>query len=160
MFVLPGLSEDLSVVGLLQMEEQQVLTAQAAVLHQQRFLAPHSKADSPTRKSGSDQQNSPFSSPIQPVCKANGEQRLTVHYCDLNEFTPSLSAAVPHTTHARIPVRIGLKSTQVVCHTDNASAFFSIPLATECMHSFGGGFIVPGIVCPNTGSTAQPFATH
>ncbi|KAJ7406640.1 endogenous retrovirus group k member 19 pol [Pitangus sulphuratus] len=39
--------------------------------------------------------HSPFNSPIWPMCKSNGEWRLTVDYCGLNEVTPSLSAAVP-----------------------------------------------------------------
>ncbi|PKU35905.1 hypothetical protein llap_13795 [Limosa lapponica baueri] len=38
---------------------------------------------------------SPFNSPIWPVRKSNGEWRLTVDYCGLNEVRPPLSAAMP-----------------------------------------------------------------
>ncbi|KAF4793364.1 hypothetical protein TURU_112098 [Turdus rufiventris] len=39
--------------------------------------------------------HSPFNSPIWPVCKSDGEWRLTEDYRALNEVTPLLSAAVP-----------------------------------------------------------------
>ncbi|RMC19234.1 hypothetical protein DUI87_03840 [Hirundo rustica rustica] len=39
--------------------------------------------------------HSPFNSPIWPVCKSDGEWRLTVDYRALNKVTPPLSAAVP-----------------------------------------------------------------
>ncbi|KAF4791745.1 hypothetical protein TURU_127571 [Turdus rufiventris] len=38
--------------------------------------------------------HSPFNSPIWPMCKSDGEWRLTVDYCALNEVTPPLSATV------------------------------------------------------------------
>ncbi|RMB91553.1 hypothetical protein DUI87_32132 [Hirundo rustica rustica] len=68
---LPGLSENPCAVGLLKMIPE--LESQGVV----------SKT------------HSPFNSPIWPVCKSDGEWRLTVDYRALNEMTPPLSAALP-----------------------------------------------------------------
>ncbi|KAF4793360.1 hypothetical protein TURU_112086 [Turdus rufiventris] len=73
--------------------------------------------------------HSPFNSPIWPVCKSDGEWRLTVDYCALNEVTPLLSAAVPDMLEGQYEVES--KAAQWYATTDIANAFFSIPLAAE-----------------------------
>ena len=99
--VLPGLSEDLSVVGLLQVKEQQVPIATKTV-HRWQYctnrdsLLPIRKLICQIESPGVISKiHSPFNSLIWPVHKANGEWRLTVDYCGLNEVIPPLSAAVP-----------------------------------------------------------------
>ena len=99
--VLPGLSEDPSAVGLLQVKEQQVPIATKAV-HRRQYrtnrdsLLPIHKLIRQLESQGViSRTHSPFNSPIWPVRKASGEWRLTVDYRGLNEVTPPLSAAVP-----------------------------------------------------------------
>ncbi|RMC15834.1 hypothetical protein DUI87_08038 [Hirundo rustica rustica] len=73
-------------------------------------------------------------SPIWPVRKSDGEWRLTVDYCALNEVTPPLSAAVPD----MLELQYELESKAAKWYTtmDIANAFFSIPLAAECRPEF------------------------
>ncbi|GAB0205792.1 hypothetical protein GRJ2_003044800 [Grus japonensis] len=91
---LPGLSEDPSVVGLLRVEEQQVLIATTTV-HRRQYrtnrdsLVPIHKLIRQLEGQGViSRTHSPFNSPIWPVWKSNGEWRLTVDYRGLNEATP------------------------------------------------------------------------
>ncbi|RMC16222.1 hypothetical protein DUI87_08437 [Hirundo rustica rustica] len=98
---LPGLLENPSAVGLLKVEEQRVPVATSMVHHQQYQI--NRDAVIPIRKMIHELEtqvvvsktHSPFNSPIWPVCKSDGEWRLTVDYRALNEVTPPLSAAVP-----------------------------------------------------------------
>ena len=97
--VLPGLSEDPSAVGLLQVKEQQVPIATKAV-HRRQYrtnrdsLLPIHKLIHQLESQGViSRTHSPFNSPIWPVRKASGEWRLTVDYRGLNEVTPPRSAA-------------------------------------------------------------------
>ncbi|GAB0208885.1 hypothetical protein GRJ2_003354200 [Grus japonensis] len=97
---LPGLLEDLSVVGLLRVEEQQVPIATTTV-HRQQYrtnrdsLVPIHKLIRQLEGQGVISRTcSPFNSPIWPARKSNGEWRLTVDYRGLNEVTPPMSAAV------------------------------------------------------------------
>ena len=101
MSALPDLSEDPSVVGLLQVKEQQVPIATKTV-HRRQYrtnrdsLLPIQKLICQLESQGVvSKTHSPFNSPIWPVRKASGEWRLTVDYRGLNEVTPPLSAAVP-----------------------------------------------------------------
>ncbi|KAK4810718.1 LOW QUALITY PROTEIN: hypothetical protein QYF61_007692 [Mycteria americana] len=96
---LPGLSEDPFIVGLLQVEEQQVTIATRTV-HWQQYrtnqdsLAPIHELIHQLESQGAISKTcSPFNSPIWPMQKSDGG--LTVDYCGLNEVTPPLSAAVP-----------------------------------------------------------------
>ncbi|GAB0189170.1 hypothetical protein GRJ2_001382300 [Grus japonensis] len=77
---------------------------------------------------------SPFNSPIWPVRKSNGEWRLTVDYCGLNEVTPPMSAAVPDMLE--LQCELESKADKWYATTDVANAFFSIPLAAECRPQF------------------------
>ncbi|KAK4832777.1 hypothetical protein QYF61_025624 [Mycteria americana] len=88
---LPGLSEDPSVVGLLQVKEQQVPIS-TMTEHWQQYrtnqdsLVPIHKLILRLESQGVIRKtHSPFSSPIWPVEKSNGEWRLTVDCCGLNE---------------------------------------------------------------------------
>ncbi|GAB0184005.1 hypothetical protein GRJ2_000865800 [Grus japonensis] len=98
---LPGLSEDPSVVGLLRAEEQQVPIATTTIRQQQYHtnrdsLIPIHKLIHQLEGQGVISRTcSPFNSPIWPVQKSNGEWRLTVDYCGLNEVTPPMNTAVP-----------------------------------------------------------------
>ena len=92
--------------------------------------------------------------------KASGEWRLTVEYCDLNEVTSSLSAAVPDTLE--LQYELESKAVKWYATTDIANAFFSIPLATKCRPQFA--FTWRGVHytwnhLPRGGNTAQQFAT-
>ncbi|KAK4806934.1 hypothetical protein QYF61_027301 [Mycteria americana] len=98
---LPGLSEDLSLVGLLQVEEQQVPIATMTV-HQRQYrtnresLVPiHELIQQLESQGVISKTHSPFNSPIWLVQKSNGEWRLTVAYRGQNEVTLLLSADVP-----------------------------------------------------------------
>jgi len=99
--ILPGLSEDPSVVGLLRVAEQQVPIATTTVHRRQyrtnrdSLLPIHQLIRQLECQGVISKTRSPFNSPIWPVRKSTGEWRLTVHYCGLNEVTPPLSAAVP-----------------------------------------------------------------
>ncbi|KAK4819027.1 hypothetical protein QYF61_024181 [Mycteria americana] len=77
---------------------------------------------------------SPFNSPIWPVQKPNGERRLTVDYCGLNEVMPPLSAAVPDVLELQYEPES--KAAKWYATIDIANAFFSIPLAAECRPQF------------------------
>jgi len=133
--VLPGLSEDLFVVVLLQVKEQQVPTATKTV-HRGQY---HTNRDSlhPIHKlirqlesqRVISKTHSPFNSPIWPVCEASGEWRLTVDYPALNEVTPLLSAAV--LDMLELQYELESKADEWYA-TDIANAFFFISLATEC----------------------------
>lgn len=99
--VLPGLSEDLTVVGFLCVKEQQVPIVTKPI-HRRQYhtnrdsLIPIQKLIRQLESQGViSKTHSPFKSPIRPECKASGEWRLTVDYRGLNEVTPPLSAAVP-----------------------------------------------------------------
>ncbi|RMB89035.1 hypothetical protein DUI87_34605 [Hirundo rustica rustica] len=98
---LPGLSENPSAVGLLKVEEQRVPVATSTV-HRRQYrtnrdaVIPIHKMIRELESQGVvSKTHSPFNSPIWPVRKPDGEWRLTVDYCALNEVTPPLSAAVP-----------------------------------------------------------------
>ncbi|RMC17104.1 hypothetical protein DUI87_05681 [Hirundo rustica rustica] len=112
---LPGLSENPSAVGLLKVQEQRMIQE----LESQGVVS---------------KTHSPFNSPIWPVRKSEGEWRLTVDYCALNEVTPPLSAAVPD----MLELQYELESKAAKWHAtiDIANAFFSIPLAAECRPQF------------------------
>ena len=100
MSALSGLSEDLSVVGLLRVKEQQVPIATKTV-HRQQY---HNRDSSlpilklirqRVRERSAEPTHLLNQNPIWPVRKASAEWRLTVDYCGLNEVTSPLSAAVP-----------------------------------------------------------------
>ena len=55
-----------------------------------------------------------FNSPMWPWWKSNGEGKLTVDFCGLNEVTPPLSAAVSGILELH-SVQNGLKGSQVLC---------------------------------------------
>ncbi|KAK4831260.1 hypothetical protein QYF61_016730 [Mycteria americana] len=91
---LPSLSENPSVVGLLRVEEQQ---SQGVI--------------SKTR--------SPCNNPIWPVQKSNGEWRLTIDFCGLNEFTLPPSATVPDMLELQYKLEsmlLGWKHSPTICH--------------------------------------------
>ncbi|KAJ7405412.1 hypothetical protein BTVI_69172 [Pitangus sulphuratus] len=77
---------------------------------------------------------SPFNSPIWPVRKSNGEWRLMVDYCGLNEVTPPLSAAV--LDMLELQYELESKAAKWYATIDIANATFSIPLAAECRPQF------------------------
>ncbi|GAB0185014.1 hypothetical protein GRJ2_000966700 [Grus japonensis] len=137
---LPGLSEDPSVVGLLRVEEQQVPIATTTV-HRRQYrtnrdsLVPIHKLIRQLEGWGViSRTHSPFNSPIWPAWKSNGEWRLTVDYCGLNEVTPPMSAAVPDVLE--LQYELESKAAKWYATTDIANAFFSIPLAAECRPQF------------------------
>ncbi|KAK4807210.1 hypothetical protein QYF61_024330 [Mycteria americana] len=68
--------------------------------------------------------------PIWPVQKSNGEWRLTVDYCGLNEVTLPLSAAM--LDMLELQYELDSKAAKWYATTDITNAFFSIPLAAEC----------------------------
>ncbi|RMC14961.1 hypothetical protein DUI87_07140 [Hirundo rustica rustica] len=78
--------------------------------------------------------HSPFNSPIWPVCKSDGEWRLTVDYRAWNEVTQPLSAAVPDML--ALQYELESKAAKWYATIDIANAFFSIPLAAECRPQF------------------------
>ncbi|KAK4810038.1 LOW QUALITY PROTEIN: hypothetical protein QYF61_005101 [Mycteria americana] len=137
---LPGLSEDSFVVGLLQVEEQQVPTATRTV-HWQQYctnrdsLAPIHELILQLESQGViSKTHSPFNSPIWPLQKSDGGWRLTVGYCGLNKATPPLSAAVPDMLE--LQYELESKAAKRYATTDIANEFFSIPLAAECRPQF------------------------
>ncbi|RMB94859.1 hypothetical protein DUI87_28663 [Hirundo rustica rustica] len=98
---LPGLSENPSAVGLLKVQEQWVPIA-TSIVHRRQYrttrdaVIPIHKMIQELESQGVvSKTHSPFNSPLWPVRKSKGEQRLTVDYRALNEVTPPLSAAVP-----------------------------------------------------------------
>ncbi|XP_010568992.1 PREDICTED: uncharacterized protein LOC104833793 [Haliaeetus leucocephalus] len=137
---LPGLSEDPFIVGLLQVEEQQVPIATRTV-HRQQYqtnrdsLAPiHELIHHLESQGVISKTHSPFNSPIWPVQKSDGGWRLTVDYHGLNEVTPPLSAAVPDMLE--LQYELASKAATWYATIDIANAFFSIPLAAECRPQF------------------------
>ncbi|KAK4810705.1 hypothetical protein QYF61_007679 [Mycteria americana] len=137
---LPVLSEDPSVVGLLRVEEQQVLIATTTV-HQRQYrtnrdsLIPIHKLIRRLESQGViSKTRSPFNSPIWPEQKSNGEWRLTVDYCGLNEVMPLLSAAVPDMLE--LQYELESKAAKWYATINIANVFFSIPLAAECRPQF------------------------
>ncbi|KAF4803562.1 hypothetical protein TURU_014995 [Turdus rufiventris] len=78
--------------------------------------------------------HSPFNSPIWPVRKSDGEWRLNVDYCALNEVTPPLRAAVPDMQE--LQYELECKAARWYATIDIANAFLSIPLAAECKPQF------------------------
>ncbi|KAF4801205.1 hypothetical protein TURU_036706 [Turdus rufiventris] len=78
--------------------------------------------------------HSPFNSPIWPVCKSDGEWRLTVNYRALNKVTPLPSAAVPNMLE--LWYELESKAAKWCTTTDITNAFFCIPLAAECRPQF------------------------
>ena len=165
MSTLSGLSEDLSVVGLLRVKEQQVPIATKTV-HRRQYrtnrdsLLPILKLICQLESQGViSKTHSPFNSPIWPVHKASGEWRLTVDYRGLNEVTRPLSAAV--SDMLEVQYELESKAAKWCTTTDIANAFFSIHLATECRPQFA--FTWRGVQytwnrCPRCGNTAQQFA--
>jgi len=138
--ILPGLSEDPSVVGLLRVEEQQVPIA-TTTLHRQQYrtnrdsLIPIHQLIRQLESQGVIRKTrSPFNSPIWPMRKSTGEWRLTIDYRGLNEVTPPLSAAVPDMLE--LQYQLESKAVKWYATIDIANAFFSIPLAAECRPQF------------------------
>ncbi|RMC17141.1 hypothetical protein DUI87_05718 [Hirundo rustica rustica] len=137
---LPGLSENPSAVGLLKVEEQQVPIA-TSIVHRRQYrttrdaVIPNRKMICELETQGVvSKTHSPFNSPIWPVCKSDGEWRLTVDYRALNEVTPPLSAAVPDMLEHQYELES--KAAKWYATIDIANAFFSIPLAAECRPQF------------------------
>ncbi|RMC06466.1 hypothetical protein DUI87_15901 [Hirundo rustica rustica] len=137
---LPGLSENPSAVGLLKVEEQQVPIA-TSIVHRRQYrttrdaVIPIHKMIRELETQGVvSKTHSPFNSPIWPVRKPDGEWRLTVDYCALNEVTPPLSAAVPDMLE--LQYELESKAAKWYATIDIANAFFSIPLAAECRPQF------------------------
>lgn len=73
---------------------------------------------------------SPFSSPVRPVQKSNGEWRLAVGCHSLGEISPAVSAAVPDT--AELQYKPEPTAAQWYSVTSTANAFFSVPVAPAC----------------------------
>ncbi|RMB97846.1 hypothetical protein DUI87_25703 [Hirundo rustica rustica] len=137
---LPGLSENPSAVGLLKVEEQQVPIA-TSIVHRRQYrttrdaVIPIHKIIRELETQGVvSKPHSPFNRPIWPVCKSDGEWRLTVDYRALNEVTPPLSAAVPDMLE--LQYELESKAAKWYATIDIANAFFSIPLAAECRPQF------------------------
>ncbi|GAB0209962.1 hypothetical protein GRJ2_003462400 [Grus japonensis] len=137
---LPGLLEDPSVVRLLKVKEQQVPIATITV-HRRQYrtnrdsLVPiHKLIHRPEGQEAISRTHSPFNSPIWPAWKSNGEWRLTVDYCGLNEVTSPMSAAVPDMLE--LQYELESKAAKWYATIDIATAFFSIPLAAECRPQF------------------------
>ncbi|GAB0209768.1 hypothetical protein GRJ2_003442500 [Grus japonensis] len=137
---LPGLSEDPSVVGLLRVKEQQVPNTSTAV-HRWQYrtnrdsLVPIHKLIRQLEGQGViSRTHSPFNSPIWPVWKSNGEWRLSVGYCGLNEVTLPMSAAMPDMLE--LQYELESKAAKWYATIDIANAFFSIPLVAECRAQF------------------------
>ncbi|RMC05661.1 hypothetical protein DUI87_17746 [Hirundo rustica rustica] len=132
---LPGLSENPSAVGLLKVQEQRVPIA-TYIVHCRQYrttrdaVIPIHKMIQELESQGVvSKTHAPFNSPIWPVCKSEGEWRLTVDYRALNEVTPPLSAAMPD----MLELQYELESKAAKWY---ANAFFSIPLAAECRPQF------------------------
>ncbi|KAF4790660.1 hypothetical protein TURU_138557 [Turdus rufiventris] len=66
--------------------------------------------------------------------KSDGEWRLTVDYCSLNEVTPPLSAAMTDMTE--LQYELESKAARWYVTIDITNAFFSIRLAAECRPQF------------------------
>ncbi|RMC11069.1 hypothetical protein DUI87_12261 [Hirundo rustica rustica] len=137
---LSGLSENPSAVGLLKVEEQRVPVA-TSTGHRQQYrinriaVIPIHKIIRELKTQGVvSKAHSPFNSPHWPVCKSDGEWRLTVDYRALNEVTPPLSAAVPDMLE--LQYELESKAAKWYATIDIANAFFSIPLAAECRPQF------------------------
>ncbi|RMC20554.1 hypothetical protein DUI87_01405 [Hirundo rustica rustica] len=137
---LPGLSENPSAVGLLEVEEQRVPVATSTV-HRQQYrtnrdaVIPIHKMIQELESQGVvSKTHSPFNSPIWPVRKFDREWRLTVDYRALNQVTPPLSAAVPDMLE--LQYELESKAAKWYATIDIANAFFSIPLAAECRPQF------------------------
>ncbi|KAJ7409520.1 hypothetical protein WISP_113962 [Willisornis vidua] len=144
---LPGLSEDPSAVGLLRVKDQDVPIAYATV-HRRQYrtnrdaVIPIHKMIRKLESQGVvSRTHSPFNSPIWPVCKSDGEWRLTVDYHGLNEVTSPLSAAVPDVLE--LQYELESKAAKWYGTIDIANAFFSIPLAADA----GRSLLSPGGVC-------------
>ncbi|KAK4822911.1 hypothetical protein QYF61_023274 [Mycteria americana] len=126
---LPGLSEDPFIVGLLQVEEQQVPTA-TRMVHQRQYrtnrdsLAPIHELIHQLESQGSHMT----------LQKSNGGWRLTVDYHGLNEVKPPLSAAVPDILE--LQYELESKADKWYATADTANVFFSIPLAAEYRPQF------------------------
>ncbi|XP_057271735.1 uncharacterized protein LOC130602657 [Pezoporus wallicus] len=136
---LPGLSEDPSVVGLLKVEEQVPIATTTVHRRQYRtnrdsLIPIHQLIRRLESQGVISRTHLPFNSPIWPVQKSNGEWRLTVDYCGLNEVTPPLSAAVPDMLE--LQYELESKAAKWYATIDIANAFFSIPLAAECRPQF------------------------
>ncbi|RMC20697.1 hypothetical protein DUI87_01549 [Hirundo rustica rustica] len=78
--------------------------------------------------------HSRFNSPIWPVRKSEGEQRLTEDYRALNEVTLPLSTAVPDMLE--LQSKLESKAAKWYTTIGIANPFFSIPLAAECRPQF------------------------
>ncbi|RMB91858.1 hypothetical protein DUI87_31786 [Hirundo rustica rustica] len=137
---LPGLLENPSEVGLLKVEEQRVPVATSTV-HRQEYrtnrdavIPIHKMIHELETQGVVSKTHSPFNSPIWPVCKSDGEWRLTVDYHALNEVTPPLSAAVPDMLE--LQYELESKAAKWYATIDIANAFFSILLAAECKPQF------------------------
>ncbi|TRZ05729.1 hypothetical protein HGM15179_021378 [Zosterops borbonicus] len=120
---LPGLSENPSAVGLLRVEEKQVPTATSTVQHWQYQTNTDAVIPIPKMIRERESQevvsktHSPLNSLIWPVRKSEGKWRLTVDYHELNEVTPSLSAAVPDILELHYDLESkGWKHIPTVCH--------------------------------------------
>jgi len=78
--------------------------------------------------------HSHFNSPIWPVQKSNGEWRLTVDYCGLNDVRLLLSAAM--LDRLELQYELESKAAKWYASIDIADAFFSIPLMAEYRPQF------------------------
>ncbi|KAJ7413212.1 hypothetical protein BTVI_43887 [Pitangus sulphuratus] len=137
---LPGLSDDPSAVGLLNVEEQLVPMATATV-HRRQYrtdrdsMTPIHKMICELETQGVVSKTcSPFNSPNWPVCKSSREWRLMVDYRGLNEVTSPLSAAVLDILE--LQYELESKAAKWYVTIDISNAFFSIPLSAECRTQF------------------------
>ncbi|RMC21517.1 hypothetical protein DUI87_02383 [Hirundo rustica rustica] len=119
---LPGLSENPSAVGLLKVQEQRVPIA-TSIVHRRQYrttrdaVIPIHKMIQELESQGVvSKTHSPFNSPIWPVRKSDGEWRLTVDYCALNEVTPPLSAAVPDMLELQYKLKSKAAKCPTICH--------------------------------------------
>jgi len=138
--MLPGLSEDPSIVGLLRVEEQRVPIA-TTMVHWRQYptnrdsLLPIHQLICQLQSQGViSKTRSPFNSPIWPMRKTTGEWRLTIDYRGLNEVTPLLTAAVPDMLE--LQYQLESKAAKWYATIYIANAFFSIPLAAVCRPQF------------------------
>ncbi|GAB0206206.1 hypothetical protein GRJ2_003086200 [Grus japonensis] len=86
-------------------------------------------------------ENMSYSPPVQTsiisairMRKSNGEWRLTVDYCGLNEVTPPMSAA--ESDVLELHYELESKAAKWYATIDIANAFFSVPLVAECRPQF------------------------
>ncbi|KAJ7412661.1 hypothetical protein BTVI_45868 [Pitangus sulphuratus] len=137
---LPDVSENPSAVGLLKVVEQRVPIATKIVhcwqyqTNRDSVISIHKMIHELENQGVISKTHSLFNSRIWPLCKSDGEWRLTVDYRDLNEVTPLLSAAVPDMLE--LQYELESKAARWYATIDIANSFLSIPLAAECSSQF------------------------